>query len=137
MSAGRIAATYLGMTVVFFAIDMLWLGFVARGFYRRHMGSLLAEQVNWTAAITFYLVFIAGILIFAVLPALGKGSLGQAVLLGCLFGLVAYATYDLTNLATLRGFPPVVAAVDLAWGSFLTGVVAAVGYLVAGRLGQT
>jgi uncharacterized membrane protein len=136
MSAGRIAATYLGMTVVFFAIDMVWLGFVARGFYRKHMGSLLAEQVNWPAAITFYLVFIAGILVFAVLPAIGKGSLGQAVLLGCLFGLVAYATYDLTNLATLKGFPPIVAAVDLAWGGVLTGVVAAAGYLVASRLGH-
>ena len=135
MSTGRIVATYLMTTVVFFAVDMLWLGVVAKGFYRRHMGPLLAEQVNWTAAIVFYLLFIAGILLFAVFPALEKGSLGRAVLLGCLFGLMTYATYDLTNLATLKGFPPVVAVVDLAWGTVLTGVVATAGFLVARRLG--
>ena len=135
MSAKRIVLTYLMTTVVFFAVDMLWLGVVAKGFYRRHLGPLLAEQVNWTAAIVFYLLFIAGILVFAVFPALDKGSLGRAVLLGCLFGLLTYATYDLTNLATLKGFPPIVAVVDLAWGTFLTGVVSTAGFLIARRLG--
>jgi uncharacterized membrane protein len=135
MSAKRIVLVYLMTTVVFFAVDMLWLGVVAKGFYRRHMGPLLAEGVNWTAAIVFYLLFIAGILVFAVFPALDKGSLGRAVLLGCLLGLLTYATYDLTNLATLKGFPPIVAVVDLAWGTFLTGVVSTAGFLIARRLG--
>ncbi len=123
------------MTVVFFAIDMVWLGVVARGFYRRHLGELLAENVNWGAAVLFYLVYIGGILLFAVLPALEKGLLGRAALLGFLFGIVAYATYDLTKLATLRGFPAVVAIVDLAWGGVLTAAVAAAGFAIAGRSG--
>ena len=135
MSAKRIVLIYLMTTVVFFAVDMLWLGVVAKGFYRRHLGPLLAERVNWTAAIVFYLLFIAGILVFAVFPALDKGSLGRAVLLGCLFGLITYATYDLTNLATLKGFPSIVAVVDLAWGTVLTGVVSTAGFLIARRLG--
>ena len=135
MDVERVTVTYLTTTAVFFAVDMLWLGVAARGFYRRHMGPLLADRVNWTAAVVFYLLFIAGILVFAVFPALEKGSLGRAVLYGCLFGLTTYATYDLTNLATLKGFPPVVAVVDLAWGTFLTGLVTTAGFLVARRLG--
>ncbi len=135
MSAGRVVATYLGMTVVFFAVDMLWLGVVARGFYRRQLGALLADSVNWTAAIVFYLMYLGGILLFAVLPALEKGSLGTAALLGFLFGVVAYATYDLTNLATLRGFPVVVAVVDIFWGGVLTTAVATAGFALARRLG--
>jgi len=136
MSAGRVVVTYFGMTVVFFAIDMLWLGVVAKGFYQRQLGGLLAERVNWGAAFVFYLVYLGGILLFAVLPALEKGSLGRAALLGFLFGFIAYATYDLTNLATLRGFPVVVAIVDLAWGGVLTTAVAAAGFALARRLGQ-
>jgi uncharacterized membrane protein len=120
---------------VFFAVDMVWLGVVARGFYKKHLGGMLADRVTWPAAIVFYLMFIAGILLFVVYPAIVKGSLGRAVLLGCLFGLITYATYDLTNLATLKGFPVVVAVVDMAWGTVLTGVVATAGYLVARRLG--
>lgn len=135
MIVGRVAVTYLAATAVFLAGDMLWLGVVARGFYRRHLGPLLAERVNWPAAVAFYLLFIAGILLFAVFPALERGSLTRAVVLGCLFGLVTYATYDLTNLATLRGFPATVAFVDLAWGTFLTGLVSTSAFLVARRLG--
>lgn len=136
MSAGRVVVTYLGMTVVFFAIDMVWLGVVARGFYQKHLGALLAEKVNWTAAVVFYLLYIGGILVFAVLPAIEKGSLGRAAIYGFLFGLIAYATYDLTNLATLKGFPTIVAIVDLVWGGVLTTAVATAGYALAGRLGQ-
>jgi uncharacterized membrane protein len=135
MSLARIASTYLLTTVVFFALDMLWLGVVAKGFYRQQLGPILSEQVNWPAAIAFYLLFITGILVFVVFPALDKGSLGRVVVLGALFGLVTYATYDLTNLATLRGFPPLVAAVDMAWGMVLTGTVAAAGFLFARKLG--
>lgn len=119
----------------FFAVDMLWLGVVAKGFYRKQLGPLLAEQVNWPAAIAFYLLFIGGILLFVVFPALEKRSLRRVAVLGALFGLVTYAAYDLTNLATLRGFPPVVAAVDMAWGTVLTGTVSAVAFLLARKPG--
>lgn len=134
MSARNVVLTYLLTAAVFFAVDMVWLGVVAKSFYRNHLGHLLAERVNWAAAIVFYLLFIAGVLVFAVFPALERGSLGRAAVLGCLFGLIAYATYDLTNLATLQGFPRVVAVVDLVWGTVLTGAVATAGFAIARRL---
>ncbi len=124
---------YAAMLVVFFAVDLLWLGVVARGFYRRHLGHWLAAEPNWTAAILFYLLFILGILVFVVLPGLEVRSLGRTLALGALFGLIAYATYDLTNLATARDWPLVVTAVDMAWGTILSTLVAAAGFL-AGTL---
>jgi len=115
---------------VFFAIDMVWLAYAARGFYRDNLGHLLSPQVNWPAAIVFYLVFIAGILTFAVAPALRHGSLGKAALWGALFGFFTYATYDLTNMATLRGWPLKVAAADILWGIILCSSVAILSTLI-------
>jgi uncharacterized membrane protein len=109
---------------------MIWLGFVARGFYRNNLGHLLRPDVNWTAAIIFYLLYIMGILIFATMPALEKNSPWQAVLLGGLFGFFAYATYDLTNLATLKDWPVIVVWVDILWGVFLTASVAAGSFFI-------
>ena len=133
-SIPKLLALY-GLTIpVFFAVDMLWLGVVARGFYRRQLGAFLAPQVNWTAAIVFYLLFIAGILTFAVLPGLKRESLWHAIALGAFFGLVAYATYDLTNLATMRDWPLVVTIVDMLWGAVLSGSVAAASYAIGRNL---
>jgi uncharacterized membrane protein len=115
---------------VFFGIDMIWLGFVAKGFYRNNLGHLLRPDVNWTAALVFYLLYIGGILIFATMPALENKSLYQAVVLGGLFGFFAYATYDLTNLATLKGWPLNVVIVDIIWGIVLTASVAAASFLI-------
>jgi len=135
VSIPKLLALY-GLTVpVFFAIDMVWLGVVARGFYRRQLGSLLSPQVNWTAAIIFYLLFIAGILTFAVLPGLKRESPLQAVALGSFFGFIAYATYDLTNLATLRNWPLAVTLVDMFWGAVLSGSVALASYAIGRKLG--
>jgi len=121
-----------GLTVpVFFAVDMVWLGLIARTFYRKHIGHLMAGQVNWPAALIFYFLFIAGILVFAVLPAVEKGSFGRAVLLGALFGLFTYATYDLTNLATLKDWPLIVTVADILWGMVLTATVSGAGYWIA------
>ena len=105
-------------------IDGLWLGLVARTFYRRHLGPLMADRPNWTAAVAFYLLYVVGATVFAVLPAADSGSLLDAAWRGGLFGLVAYATYDLTNAATLRGWPGIVVVVDMAWGVVLTAAVA-------------
>ncbi len=105
-------------------IDGLWLGLVARTFYRRYLGPLMADQPNWTAAVAFYLLYVVGVTVFAVLPAADSGSLADAAWRGGLFGLVAYATYDLTNAATLRGWPGIVVVVDMAWGVALTAAVA-------------
>ena len=84
---------------VFFVIDMIWLGLVAKGFYRAQIGALMKPEVNWTAAVVFYLIFIAGLVVFVISPAVEKSSWKHALLFGALFGLVCYATYDLTNLA--------------------------------------
>lgn len=119
---------YFATLIAFFAIDMLWLGLVARGFYRRQLGFLLSSQTNWVAAIIFYLLFIAGILVFVVLPGLEADSIRTTILLGALFGLVTYATYDLTNLATVKNWPLAVTVVDLAWGTFLSIAVSCSGF---------
>ncbi len=133
MRTALLAQTYAVSLVAFLLLDFAWLGLIARGFYRQQLGHLLSPDVRWTPAIIFYLLFVAAVVVFAVLPAVERGSLGRAVLLGGFFGIVAYATYDLTNLATLRGFPTLVAAVDMTWGCVLSATVAAVGYWVAAR----
>ena len=119
---------YLATLVAFFAVDIVWLTLVARTFYRKYLGFLMAPSPNWAAAIIFYLLFIVGILVLAVLPGLEAGSLKTTLLRGALFGLVAYATYDLTNLATLKDWPLIVTVVDLIWGTVLSTVVSLAGY---------
>lgn len=125
---------YAVAVVTFLVIDLIWLGVVARSFYQAQIGHLMRANVNWAAAIAFYLVFVVGIVVLVVWPAVEHQSLARAVLLGALFGLVTYAAYDLTNLATLEAFPLTVALVDLAWGSVLCSIVSAVTYLASSRL---
>ncbi len=120
---------------VFFAVDTVWLGLVAKTFYRKQIGHLMADQVRWPAALVFYFTFIAGIILFAVLPSVEKGSLGKAILYGALFGFFTYGTYDLTNLATLKNWPLIVTVADLLWGMVLTGTVSGIGYWISGKLG--
>lgn len=126
---------YLITLPVFFAIDMVWLGLVANNFYKKHIGFLMTENVNWVAALVFYLLFIAGLVVFVVSPALAKNSLQSAVLLGALFGMVTYATYDLTNLATIKNWPLIVTYIDLLWGMTLSASVSAVSFLIAKKMG--
>jgi uncharacterized membrane protein len=121
---------YLLTLPVFFGIDMLWIGVLAKDFYRNNLGHLLRSDINWAAALIFYLLYIVGILIFATLPALEKQSLRQAVVLGALFGFFAYATYDLSNLATLKDWPVKVVFVDILWGMFVTASVAAASFFI-------
>jgi len=125
---------YLLTIPVFFIIDMLWIVGVARSFYQEKLAGLLGP-VNWTAAGIFYALYIAAILIFAVLPALQSGSPMKALVLGAGFGFIAYATYDLTNLATLKDWPLIVTVVDMLWGAVLTGAVAYVSYHIGRMLG--
>ena len=131
----RLVTGYLLTALVFFAIDLLWLGIVARDLYARSLGHLLADQVRWAPAIIFYLLFIVGIFIFAITPAVDRGSASHAILMGALFGFFTYATYDLTNLATLQGWPLGIVFIDIAWGMVLTGAVALAGYHIMGWLG--
>ena len=120
---------YLCTLLGFFAIDMIWLGLVARGFYQKHLGFLLRPNPNWAAAIVFYLLFVAGLLVFVVVPSLPSGSAKRVLLLGALFGLITYATYDLTNQATVKDWPIVVTVVDMAWGAVLATSVSYLGFL--------
>lgn len=116
---------------VFFIIDLIWLGVVARGFYQKNLKYILSPNVNWTAAIIFYLMYISGILIFAVLPGVAKDSVRHAALWGALFGFFTYATYDLTNLALLKDWPLNIVVVDILWGVVLCTVVSMLSFYIA------
>lgn len=120
---------YLSTAAVFLVGDFVWLGFVARSFYRDQLGELMAPQPNWTAAVAFYLLYLVGVVYFAIAPALSSGLWTTALMGGLLFGLIAYGTYDLTNLATVRGWPAALSVVDMGWGAVLTGAAATVGFL--------
>ena len=119
---------------VFLIIDILWLGVAAKEFYRSKLSFIVSLQVNWAAAFIFYLVYIAGILFFAVRPAVNSNSLAHAAGLGALFGFFTYATYDLTNLATIKDWPIVIVIVDILWGICLCMIVAMVSFMISKRL---
>ena len=134
MSLKNTILLYLITLAIFFLIDMVWLGLVAKNFYRQQLGAMLSPNVGWAAAILFYLLFIAGLQLFVIAPALAQGDALQALWQGAFFGLVAYATYDLTNLATLNHWPLLVTVVDLAWGAILGGAVSFFGTLAGTKL---
>ena len=132
----RIAIAYAATAVVFCLLDLIWLGFVAKGYYQSQVGSLLLDKPNLAVAAAFYALYIVGVLIFAVVPALDAGQWARALLYGALFGFFAYATYDLTNLATLKGWSPGVALLDLVWGAVVTGASATAGYFITRTIQQ-
>ena len=119
---------------VFFVIDMVWLVLVAKKFYQEQIGFLMRPDINWFAAIIFYLLFIAGLVLFVISPAVEKHSWVHAILFGALFGLITYATYDLTNLATLKNWPLLVTVVDLIWGTVLASAISLITYLIANKI---
>ena len=121
---------YLVLLGVFLAIDAVWLLVIAKKLYAKYLGYLMAAKPNLLAALLFYVVFVVGLQAFVVQPALAAGSVKAALLSGMLFGLVAYATYDLTNLATVRDWPVLITLVDLVWGTFVSGATATAGYLL-------
>jgi uncharacterized membrane protein len=126
---------YLLTLLTFLALDALWLGLVAKSFYKRHLGHLMTPDINWTAALLFYLLYITAVLVFVTAPAVRSGSPARAWLLGAFLGLVAYATYDLTNLATLKDWPVVVTIVDLVWGAAITSATSGASFLIARWIG--
>lgn len=126
---------YLIALPIFFMVDMIWLGVLAKNFYKNQIGFLMKLDVNWTAAIFFYLLFLVGVVLFVIEPALEKKDLMFALSRGALFGLITYATYDLTNLATLKDWPLKVVVVDMIWGAVLSGTVCGSSYWIANKLG--
>ena len=131
----RALVAYVVTLVVFCALDFAWLGWIAMGFYARGLGALLLARPNIAAAAAFYLLYVLGVQIFAVHPALAAGSWTRTWVAGAMFGFFAYATYELTNLATLKGWSLPVTLVDIAWGSVLTALAATAGFAAAARLG--
>ncbi|MEN8780284.1 MAG: DUF2177 family protein [Desulfobacterales bacterium] len=121
---------YAASLLVFLAVDFIWLGLVAQPFYHRQLGELLSQRVNWPAAIAFYVIYIVGLMIFCVAPALSRASLVNAIVLGGLYGFFTYATYELTNYALIRNWPAALVPVDIAWGVVLCTIVSAGGFLV-------
>ena len=126
--------TYLITLPVFLAIDLVWLSLIARKFYAQYLGYLMKTNINYVAAGLFYLFFVIGLVVFSVLPALEKNSWTQALLLGALLGLVSYATYDLTNLATIKDWPLIVTIVDMIWGTVLGASVSLTSYFIATKI---
>ena len=116
--------------VVFMGIDLVWLGFVAKNIYSKYLGYLMAPQVNWLAALVFYVIFIIGILYFVIAPSLVDRDFTQLVIRAMLFGFMTYATYDLTNLATVRDWPITITIIDLIWGTTLSTSVSVISYLI-------
>ena len=122
---------YFAVTfVVFMGIDLVWLGFVAKNIYSKYLGYLMAPKVNWLAALVFYVIFIIGILYFVIAPSLVDRDFTQLVIRAMLFGFITYATYDLTNLATVRDWPITITIIDLIWGTTLSTSVSVISYLI-------
>jgi uncharacterized membrane protein len=117
---------YFAALAALAVLDALWLGVVGRDFYKARLGQLLRDQPNWPVAILFYLIHAAGIVAF---PVALSASWLSAILYGALFGVVVYAAYDLTNLATLRGWPMAVSLVDLIWGAMVTAAACVAAFL--------
>lgn len=134
MTTGKYILSYFITLIVFLIIDLTWLGVIAKGIYQKQLGHLMTDQINWVAAFLFYFLFVGGVFFFVILPAVEKGSLLRAFWTGAFFGLVTYATYDLTNLATMRNFPSSIVWIDLLWGCVLTASVSCSGYWVIMKL---
>ncbi len=127
--------TYLIALTLFLLIDMLWLGLIAKNFYSQQIGFLMTDNINWLAAVIFYLLFIAGLTIFVIQPAVEQNSLIFALTRGALFGLITYATYDLTNLATIQDWPFLVSVVDIIWGTTLGTLVSGLSLIILQLIG--
>jgi uncharacterized membrane protein len=135
VSFGKLALLYLITTIAFFAIDFVWLSTATKRIYQPYLGDLLLEKPNLPVAAVFYLFYIVGLIALAIIPGLREASVVGAVWRGALFGAIAYATYDLTNLATLNGWAWQISVIDIVWGTVLNTAVATVGYYAGTWLG--
>lgn len=126
--------TYIITFLVFFIIDLIWLGLIAKNLYKNQIGHLMSEKPNWIAAIVFYLIFIFGLIYFVIGPALDSGEWTKALINGLIFGFITYSTYDLTNLATLQNWPIKITVIDLIWGTSLGGSVSTISYWIINKM---
>jgi uncharacterized membrane protein len=123
----RLLAAYAASALVLISLEALWIGVLAKSLYQQGIGHLMAENPRMGVALLFYVVYVAGLLLFVVVPNAQDGAWGMTLLHGALFGLVAYATYDLSNLATLKDWPLAMSLIDIAWGAFASCVAAGAG----------
>ena len=137
MKIKNVIISYILTTAVFLIIDLAWLGIIAKNIYQKYLGGFLSSTVNWYAAIIFYLLYILGISVFAIYPSVNKDSAVRAIMLGALFGFIAYATYDLTNLATIKDWPLPIVFIDMIWGAVLTAIVSFAGFHIVNFLKKT
>lgn len=126
--------TYIVTFLVFFIIDLIWLGLIAKNLYKNQIGHLMSNQPNWIAAIVFYFIFIFGLIYFVIAPALDSGEWTKALINGLIFGFITYSTYDLTNLATLQNWPIKITIIDLIWGTSLGGSVSTISYWIINKM---
>lgn len=133
----RFFLLFLATTLIFFLIDMVWLGYLAKDLYHTYLGYIMARRVNWAAAGVFYALYILGMLYFVIWPSIQQGSWASVLLNGALLGGLCYATYDLTNLATLKDWPLRIVVIDIAWGMFLTGATCVGAFWVGKRFLST
>ena len=131
----RYLATYFTMALVMIALDIVWIGFIAKQLYQNGIGHLMADKPNLLAAAAFYLVFCGGLLWFAIIPSVLKPAMSSAIISAAIFGFCAYATYDLSNLSTLKAWPVSLALIDMAWGTLASVVAVAMGKTVFDKLG--
>ena len=130
MNIKSILISYGLTLIVFLIVDLAWLGIIAKNLYSRYLGEFMTDSINWTAAIIFYLIFVAGLFIFVIYPSVENNSILRVIILGALFGIVTYATYDLTNLATLKAWPIQIVVIDIIWGSILSIIVSLSGFYI-------
>lgn len=121
---------FLVAVPVFFVVDLLWLGVLAKGIYQKYLGQFLRESPIWSVAILFYLLFVVGLVVFVIEPAVSKGSWSHALIYGAFFGFITYMTYELTNYALIKGWPWQIVIIDIAWGVVLSAIVAVVSYFI-------
>lgn len=119
---------YLATAFVFLVIDYFWLGFVMKDYFQSQLGHLMADEVNLTVAALFYLFYAAGVVFLCVNPALDSGEWTKALINGAILGFLAYGTYDITNMATLKDWPVMMSVIDISWGTGLTAISAVAGY---------
>jgi uncharacterized membrane protein len=122
---------YAVALAIFFAMDLTWLGLIAKNLYKDKLGFIMSDKINWAAAIIFYLLFIGGMMYFAIIPGIESGSLVTTLIKGALLGGLCYATYDLTNMATIANWPISIVVIDIVWGMVLTATCSVGTYLVA------
>lgn len=127
----KILLVFIITMVIFAAIDLIWLGYLAKNLYEQKIGFVMADKINWIAALIFYIMYIGGILYFVIFPSLETGEWQTALLKGAILGVLCYGTYDLTNMATLKNWPYEIVIIDILWGAFLTGLTSTLSYIIA------